>query len=55
MKSLIGLLRLWLVAALLGFGGSAALAAEQPKQLRFGLLPAEDAIEMTKQFQGIAD
>lgn len=55
MKSLIALLRLWLIAALLAFGGSAAIAAEQPKQLRFGLLPAEDAIEMVKQFQGIAD
>jgi len=31
-----------------------AFSAE-PKELRFGLLPAEDALEMVKQFQGIAD
>ncbi len=37
-------------------GGVASISkAEPPKQLRFGLLPAEDALEMVKQFQGIAD
>lgn len=37
-------------------GGLASTAMAAPlKELRFGLLPAEDAVEMTKQFQGIAD
>ncbi|MBM3358094.1 MAG: phosphate/phosphite/phosphonate ABC transporter substrate-binding protein [Betaproteobacteria bacterium] len=30
-------------------------AAQAPKQLRFGLLPAEDAGKMVEQFKGIAD
>jgi len=55
MKSLAVLSRVWLILPLLAFGGSAALAAEKIDTLRFGLLPAEEAVEMVRQFQGIAD
>jgi len=55
MKSLTVLSRVWLILPLLAFGGSAALAAEKIDTLRFGLLPAEEAVEMVRQFQGIAD
>ena len=55
MKSLTALLRVWLILPLLVFGGSAALAAEKLDTLRFGLLPAEEAVEMVRQFQAIAD
>jgi len=55
MKSFIAFMRVWLVLPLLAFGGSAALAADKPDVLRFGLLPAEEAVEMVRQFQGIAD
>ena len=55
MKTLKTLIGLAVVLPLLAFGGSAALAAEKLDTLRFGLLPAEDALEMTRQFQGIAD
>jgi len=34
---------------------SFAMASDIPKTLSFGLLPAEDAAEMIKQFQGIAE
>ena len=43
-----------ILAAVAIMASTSAFAAE-PKELRFGLLPAEDAIEMVKQFQGIAD
>ena len=43
------------LAALLMSASTSVFAAEKPKELRFGLLPAEDTVEMTKQFQGIAD
>jgi phosphonate transport system substrate-binding protein len=55
MKSLTVLSRVWLILPLLAFGGSAALAAEKIDTLRFGLLPAEEAVEMVRQFKGIAD
>ena len=55
MKSLAVLSRVWLILPLLAFGGSAALAAEKIDTLRFGLLPAEEAVEMVRQFKGIAD
>jgi phosphonate transport system substrate-binding protein len=55
MKSSIALLRVWLILPLLAFGGSAALAAEKLDTLRFGLLPAEEAVEMVRQFKSIAD
>ena len=55
MKSSIALLRVLLILPLLAFGGSAALAAEKLDKLRFGLLPAEEAVEMARQFKGIAD
>ena len=55
MKSLIVLSRVWLILPLLAFGGSAALAAEKIDILRFGLLPTEEAVEMVRQFQGVAD
>ena len=42
-------------AAVLVGGVTSISKAETPKQLRFGLLPAEDALEMVKQFQGIAE
>ena len=55
MKSSIALLRVWLILPLLAFGGSAALAAEKLDTLRFGLLPAEEAVEMVRQFKSIAE
>ena len=55
MKSLAVLSRVWLILPLLAFGGSAALAAEKIDTLRFGLLPTEEAVEMVRQFQGVAD
>ena len=55
MKSLTVLSRVWLILPLLAFGGSAALAAEKIDTLRFGLLPTEEAVEMVRQFQGVAD
>ena len=55
MKSSITLLRVWLILPLLAFGGSAALAAEKLDTLRFGLLPAEEAVEMVRQFKSIAE
>jgi len=45
------LFALFLVIAL----HSSAFAADTPKVLRFGLLPAEDASNMVKDFSGIAD
>ena len=39
----------------MAFGTSATLAAEKLDTLRFGLLPTEDALEVVRQFQGIAD
>src|SRR5438128_5954413 len=51
-----------LLSRILGFAGLLALSlgaasahAQAPKQLRFGLLPAEDAGKMVEQFKGIAD
>ena len=55
MKSLTVLSRVWLILPLLAFGGSAALAAEKIDTLRFGLLPTEEAVEMVRQFQAVAD
>ncbi len=55
MKSLTIVLRTWLILLLLAFSGTGALAAEKLDKLRFGLLPTEDALEMVRQFQGIAD
>ena len=55
MKLSIALLRVLLILPLLAFGGSAALAAEKLDTLRFGLLPAEEAVEMVRQFKSIAD
>ena len=55
MKTLISKLRLFLILPLMTFGASATLAAEKLDTLRFGLLPTEDALEVVKQFQGIAD
>src|SRR5881396_113622 len=44
------------IAALVVLSAWAALcAAQAPKQIRFGLLPAEDAGKMVEQFKGIAD
>ena len=49
LKTLTGLA---VVLPVLAFAASPSMAAEK---LRFGLLPAEDALEMVRQFQGIAD
>ncbi len=43
-----------LAALLIGSAASSAMA-ETPKQLRFGLLPAEDPTLMVEQFSGIAE
>ncbi|MDD9983066.1 MAG: phosphate/phosphite/phosphonate ABC transporter substrate-binding protein [Gammaproteobacteria bacterium] len=49
----------WLGAAVMAplfmFASTAGVAADQLEKLRFGLLPAEEAPEMVRQFQGIAD
>ena len=42
-----------MLAVMLG-AGSAGVAAEAPKEIRFGLLPAEDPTQMVEQFSGIA-
>ena len=55
MKVLKALFGFALVLPLLAFSASPALAAEKLKTLRFGLLPAEEGLEMIRQFQGIAD
>ena len=55
MKSII---RKWLsatIAAAIMSGAMQAAMAQAPKQLRFGLLPAEDPTNMVQMFQGIAD
>ena len=52
MKTLKTLIGLAVVLPVLTFAASPSMAAEK---LRFGLLPAEDAVEMVRQFQGIAD
>ena len=52
MKTLKTLVGLAVVLPMLAFAASPSMAAEK---LRFGLLPAEDAVEMVRQFQGIAD
>jgi len=52
MKTLKTLISLAVILPVLAFATSPSMAAEK---LRFGLLPAEDAIEMVRQFQGIAD
>lgn len=44
-----------ILAALLCAGVVAPSAAEPPKQIRFGLLPAEDPGSMVQQFKGIGD
>ncbi|MDQ3259590.1 MAG: phosphate/phosphite/phosphonate ABC transporter substrate-binding protein, partial [Pseudomonadota bacterium] len=36
-------------------GGSQGAMAQAPKQIRFGLLPAEDPTNMVQMFQGIAE
>lgn len=52
-------LTVWLGAALVAplfmFASTAAVAADQLEKVRFGLLPTEDAPEMVRQFQGVAD
>jgi phosphonate transport system substrate-binding protein len=51
-------IRKWTVAAIAAAvmaGGMQAAMAQAPKQLRFGLLPAEDPGNMVQMFQGIAD
>ena len=55
MKSLTKALRIWLLLPLLAIVSTGALAAEKFDKLRFGLLPTEDAVEMVRQFQGVAD
>ena len=40
---------------MLMFASTAAVAADQLEKIRFGLLPTEDAPEMVRQFQGVAD
>ena len=55
MKSLTKVLRISLLLPLLAFVSTGALAAEKFDKLRFGLLPTEDAVEMVRQFQGVAD
>ena len=52
MKSLKTLIALAVVLPMLAVAASPSMAAEK---LRFGLLPAEDTLEMVRQFQGIAD
>ena len=46
-KSLVAVLLTLLLAAVTGAG-----AADVPKTLRFGLLPAEDATTMVRDFSG---
>ena len=52
-------LMVWLGAALVAplfmFASTASVAAEQLDKIRFGLLPTEEAPEMVRQFQGVAD
>ncbi|MFQ5994899.1 MAG: phosphate/phosphite/phosphonate ABC transporter substrate-binding protein [Acidiferrobacterales bacterium] len=55
MRSFKALCGLALMVPVLLFGSTSALAAEKLDKLRFGLLPAEEAVEMVRQFQGIAD
>lgn len=43
------------VAGATALGGMGAAFAEAPKQIRFGLLPAEDPGRMVEMFKGIAD
>ena len=52
MKTLKTLIGLAVILPVLAFAASPSMAAEK---LRFGLLPNEDALEMVRQFQGIAD
>ena len=44
-----------LMVPLFMFAGTATMAAEMLEKLRFGLLPTEEAPEMVRQFQGVAD
>lgn len=43
------------VAIAIAAAGVQSAAAQAPKQIRFGLLPAEDPTNMVQMFQGIAD
>lgn len=54
MKSLRKFVTAFIGTTVLALFGTAA-SAEPPKQLRFGLLPAEDPTLMVEQFSGIAD
>lgn len=54
MKKAYGRILSLLTAVLMGGMASTAMA-ESPKQLRFGLLPAEDPTLMVEQFSGIAE
>ena len=55
MQKFKALCSLALMVPVLLFAGTSALAEEKLETLRFGLLPAEEAVEMVRQFQGIAD
>jgi len=55
MRTVRYLLGLAVILPLLTVGPSGSLAAEKLEKVRFGLLPAEEVVEMIRQFQGIAD